>query len=157
MADTLRELAAAALAEKLAAMTPEERIEHDDPDGSKRRAAAEQAAHAHAWEMFERSPLYEWFPTVRWGVDDWPDYPADSIVVYDTEERRIQSTAYFMVRWDEVETGAGPEVSFKITNTMASRDSSTGYRYWSTGAPELRSAAEVGVVLEQLAERVAAR
>lgn len=142
----LRDLAAQAVAEKLAAMTPEERIEYDDPDGSKRREAAEQAARAHAWEMFEQSPLYRWFPTVAWGVADYPSYPVNSIVVYDTEELRNRHTAYFMIEWDEMADG-GPGLTFKVTSTTSGTDTDTGYTYWSTGGRPLWSAAEVGEML----------
>lgn len=140
---TLRELAAAALAEKIAAMTPEQKADYDDPDGSKRRAAAEEAKHQHAWRMFEASPLYGWFPSVQWGVGDHPMYPPDSIVVYDTEERQTRESAYFLIEWHRDDDPDDPQFDITVRTTSMNHDTNTGYTYWSEGA-YLRSAADVG-------------
>lgn len=155
MVDRLFDAAAAALAEKLAAMTPEERAEDDDPYGSKRREAARQAEsdakYRKAREMFDASPVKEWFPDVEWLITAVPDYPRNSVVARDSwdESRPVRNQPHLMVQWDEAETSTGPEIGFKVTVTSGpSTDTSTGYPYWSEG-PEVHSAADVGAVLDK--------
>ena len=154
MADRLFDAAAAALAEKLAAMTPDERAEDDDPGGWKRREAARQAAedarYRRASEMFEASPVKGWFPDVEWLITAVPDYPRNSVVARDAwdDSRPVRNQPHLMVQWTDQDP-EHPEIGFKVTVTSGpSTDTSTGYPYWSEG-PEVHDAAEVGAVLEK--------
>lgn len=151
---TLRELAAAALAEKLAAMGPVEKIEHDDPDGSRRRWNESVARYRHAQEMIGRSPVKKWFPDVEWLLDATPDYPRNSVVLRDAwdESRPVRDQPHLMVQWTEA-TPEDPEVTYKVSVTYGPMtDTDTGYPYWPEGTP-VHSAADVGAVLDRVAKR----